>query len=1772
MIAIMLAVPAATAVLGTIPGAGTSSDRTADVTSPIPITSGFWVDGDMYEVIVTFSDPCVVQRRLALERIGIMDERSLAQSSRDHKAQLEEDHVSFMQYVWETHPEVPLRFDYTTVLNGVALTAPGEALDRIANYPGVAAIEQDTEVKISLDDSVPLINADDMWAEINGTGKNITGTGIVVAVLDTGVDYSHPDLGGTSARATDLAAIASGTHERIVGGWNVISDTADFWDGHFHGTHCAGIVGANGTVVGVAPEADFLIYKVLADSGSGPSSVVIRGIELATDPDDDGDTSDHADVISMSLGGFGHPDDAKSAAVDNSMDAGVIVAVAVVNRGPDYESIGSPGCARKVISVGATSKTDTLASFSSVGPSAVYQIKPDLTGPGLYIYSTSFYNGYRTASGTSMATPHVAGVSALLAQSHPDWSSHQIKQALMGTAKDVGYNQYKQGAGRIDAMEANATVMLADPPSVSLGRLSAMNNITTFVVDFENLAPGWTNATLSWSLKFELTPLFADSGNNTDLSTMLTANTTTLNISGNGRFMVKFTLAYDQTSNVGHHLGEITLTSGGDSIHVPLAFYIRAPVLLVDDDNTDRSSSAPYNNHNPYTSLWFQKLDSSSMIGDALNYMKLAFDVVSVRTWYDGPDYTNLSQYRAVIWNTGFDFAPYGETLTNNDLSAINRYVNDGGNLWLSGSLILYDLYGATNQTNMATTDTMRATFGMSGYTRYAGTPDPMGGTVGTFLAGASYDVDTGTFGNVDYGNNLTPADGSFQILTGSDTDDWGAPWTNITSGIARSSGTNKTVFTAFEFGHIKMGADQRDLVDEIITWIDLRPHGTILTTGDPLEGSELTFSAQVMDSRAIESYTFEWDYDYLGTTFDRDGTGKTVTHTYPDDGTFTVGLRIHESRTNTVSPVVTSILDVANEAPEAHIDVNPPPWNESAPIGFWGNVTDPGNVDTFTWEWDFEYDGITFNADSTSRNLTYTYLDDGVYTAALRVTDDEGLPSEINTTTVVVVNVPPSGNIFTPGIANEGDLVPFTATVNDPSPLDIVNVSWDFDYDGRFFVAMAYGTSVNHTYMDDGSFTVYMRLQDDDGGVTNVTIVVIINNVAPTADFESDAPVIEGGVVDFNSTVEDAGELDSHIFDWDFDYDGLVFDFDGTRQNLSWQYYQDGQYTVALRVTDDDGASVWVIKEITILNSVPEASIDRMDAFNEGESVFITGKFNDSGRFDTHTFAWDFGDGSVSTELHPSHAYMDDGTYLVTFTVTDDAGDFGTATRNLVVLNVAPTATVTATPGNIMENQTVFFLALGQDPSPLDSKNLSFTWNFGDGESSNMDEVYHTYVDDGCFTVTLTVQDDDGGVTSYTLHVGVDNVAPSVEAGADREYIKEGEVVNFTALIDDPGPLDTHTALWDFDDGTTSDQLSVTHRFVDDANYIVILTVTDNSGGTNTTTFLVAVANVRPMLTATANVTEIEEGDEIAFTADWTDPGELDEHTVTWTFGDGTESNLQNPIHLFEQDGRYTVLVTVADEDGGKASKPFVIEVNNVAPVPTISVAITQINENGTIQFAASATDKGPLDTVTFHWDFGDGSDPGNKYDSDPNHRYVDNGVFRVTLRAIDGDLAVSTPATVMITVNNVAPKNLQATADLTEVTVGKAVTFSAWAEDDSPEDEIFYTWTFGDLDTSTERSVSHIYLNTGDYNVILIVSDDDGGQTRWDTTIVVLPDMDGDGIPDSTDKDIDGDGYDNNDDDYPTDPARYRNWTPIYLGLLIGVVVLVAVAAYVMRPRNTE
>jgi len=317
-------------------------------------------------------------------------------------------------------------------------TSPQRILD-LSDQNVVAKIWEDLKVKAFLNQSVPVISVPQVWA------KGAEGQGITVAVVDTGVDGEHPDLKGK------LKASADFTGE-------------GYFDGNGHGTHVGGTIAGNGTAsggkyVGVAPKADLIAAKVLDSTGSGSFSGVIAGLEWATEQ--------KPHVMNLSLGanvqGSCDGTDPVCLAVDKAMDLGIAMCVAAGNAGPGSSTVGTPGCAKKVITIGASDKSDGMAWFSSRGPTKDGRVKPDIVLPGVNIIAARAKNTsmgnvidehHTSASGTSMATPHCAGVCALLLSGNPSLSPAQIKQKLMQTAKNLGFDPNSQGKGRVDALSA----------------------------------------------------------------------------------------------------------------------------------------------------------------------------------------------------------------------------------------------------------------------------------------------------------------------------------------------------------------------------------------------------------------------------------------------------------------------------------------------------------------------------------------------------------------------------------------------------------------------------------------------------------------------------------------------------------------------------------------------------------------------------------------------------------------------------------------------------------------------------------------------------------------------------------------------------------------------------------------------------------------------------------------------------------------------------------------------------------------------------------------------------------------------------------------------------------------------------------------------------------------------------------------------------------------------------------------------------------------------
>ncbi|HEY8471590.1 MAG TPA: S8 family serine peptidase, partial [Natronosporangium sp.] len=313
----------------------------------------------------------------------------------------------------------------------------------------------DRTAELLLDESAPLIGAPQAWA------SGYDGSGVSVAVLDTGVDLDHPDL---ADRVVAAESFVEGEPPR---------------DGFGHGTHVASTIAGTGTAsdgryTGIAPGATLISGKVCTDGGRCPHSSIIAGMEWATQ-------QMGADIVSMSLGsGPTDGTDPLSQAVNNlTATTGALFVIAAGNSGASGNlTVSSPAVADAALAVAATNKSDGLADFSSRGPRwGDLALKPEIAAPGVGIVAARAAGTamdpnqivdewYIGANGTSMATPHVSGAAAILAQRYPDWTAAQLKAALMSTAFDAGLTVYQQGAGRLDVARAATQEVFATTASL----------------------------------------------------------------------------------------------------------------------------------------------------------------------------------------------------------------------------------------------------------------------------------------------------------------------------------------------------------------------------------------------------------------------------------------------------------------------------------------------------------------------------------------------------------------------------------------------------------------------------------------------------------------------------------------------------------------------------------------------------------------------------------------------------------------------------------------------------------------------------------------------------------------------------------------------------------------------------------------------------------------------------------------------------------------------------------------------------------------------------------------------------------------------------------------------------------------------------------------------------------------------------------------------------------------------------------------------------------
>jgi uncharacterized protein YfcZ (UPF0381/DUF406 family) len=574
------------------------------------------------------------------------------------------------------------------------------------------------------------------------------------------------------------------------------------------------------------------------------------------------------------------------------------------------------------------------------------------------------------------------------------------------------------------------------------------------------------------------------------------------------------------------------------------------------------------------------------------------------------------------------------------------------------------------------------------------------------------------------------------------------------------------------------------------------------------------------------------------------------------------------------------------------------------------------------------------------------------------QVRDDDGGMSEVYTDSVTVNNVAPSATFNAPESVNEGSNIDLS--LSDPSDPSSVDTTAGFEYrfscdNGATWTAWGSSNSSGCSTDDNGTRNVKGEIRDKDGGVSAYSAAVTVDNVAPSATFTAPESVDEGSDINLSLTdVVDPGSADTHEFR--FSCDGGATWTDWGNSTHACPTTDNGTVHVRGQVRDDDGGMSEVYTDsVTVDNVAPSATFNAPEAVNEGSNIELSlSDVNDPGSADTHEFRFSCDGGSTWTDWGASASHScstsDNGTRSVRGQVRDDDGGMSEEySASVTVNNVAPTATFNA-PDSVDEGANIdLSLTDPSDPSSADTA-AGFEYRFScDGGatwtlwSSGSTHACATN-DNGTRNVKGEIRDKDGGSSTYSASVSVNNIAPTGTFNAPSP-VNEGS--SFTLSItspSDPSSADTAAGFqyaFDCGDGSGYGAWSASNTRTcptnDNGTRAVKGKIRDKDGGVTEYAATVTVQNVPPVLNSlTPSAFNVPLGTVVTVTGSYSDVGTADMHTCTVDWDDGPPSpdttvpGSTNPssgngscsaTKTYAMTGVYTISIYTTDDDGGQSN-----------------------------------------------------------------------------------------------------------------------------------------------------------------------------------------------------------------------------------------------------------
>jgi len=550
--------------------------------------------------------------------------------------------------------------------------------------------------------------------------------------------------------------------------------------------------------------------------------------------------------------------------------------------------------------------------------------------------------------------------------------------------------------------------------------------------------------------------------------------------------------------------------------------------------------------------------------------------------------------------------------------------------------------------------------------------------------------------------------------------------------------------------------------------------------------------------------------------------------------------------------------------------------------------------------------------------------------------------------------------------------------------------------------------------------------------------------------------------------------EHDIISYQWNFG-DGNT----GDGQNPNHTYAQPGTYNVCLIITDNVGCVSDVCHMVTVaaVNNNCEAAFTWEQLPNT-----LTVHFNSTStsQHDIISYAWTFGDGGTASTQDPNHTFAAAGVYHVCLVITDNVGCVSDVCHDITVAPVAGGCNAAFNWEQFQGTLTVDFFSTSTSEHDI----ISYSWNFGDGNTGDGQNPSHTYLESGVYLVCLTITDNTGCVDDVCHEVTVAAVGGDCQAEFNWEQLNNTLTEHFHSTSTSSHDITSYS--WNFGDGHTGDGSNPYHTYAEAGVYTVCLTITDNSGCSSTICHEVTVLPVTPgACQAGFNWEQITNTLTIHFAN--TSTSEHDIISYSWNFGDGHTGDGQNPNHTYAEAGVYTVCLTITDNTGCTSTichEVTVLPVN--AGGCQAGFNWEQITNTLTIHFANTSTSE--HDIISYSWNFGDGHTGDGQ---NPNHTYAEAGVYTVCLTITDNTGCTSTICH-EVTVLPVTPGDCH--ADFNWEQLPGTLTFHFHSTSTSAHDIISFAWTFGDGGTGSTWDPYHTYDTTGVYVVCLTITDNTG------------------------------------------------------------------------------